>query len=94
MRHLSSAPIAARTEPPPSVPDFWLEKPRPMPADAGMHRINWDLRYDNPPSFTHNYEINANPGETPASPEGPLALPGVYTAKLTLTARATRRRST
>ena len=76
VRHLSSAPIPARTEPPPSVPDFWLEKPRPMPADIGMHRINWNLRYDDPPTFTHNYEINANPGETPASPEGPLVLPG------------------
>jgi hypothetical protein len=47
-----------------------------------MHRINWNLRYDDPPAFTHNYEINANPGETPASPEGPLVLPGVYTARL------------
>jgi len=84
VRHFSSAAIPARTEPPPSVPDFWLEKPRPMPADVGMHRINWNLRYDDPPAFTHNYEINANPGETPASPEGPLVLPGVYTATLTV----------
>ena len=28
--------------------------------------------------------INANPGQTPASPEGPLALPGVYTLILTV----------
>ncbi len=34
-------------------------------------------------AFTHSFEINANPGLTPASPEGPVALPGTYTLKLT-----------
>ena len=82
---MSSAPIAPLNEPPPPVPDFWLEKPQPMPTALGMNRINWDMRYDNRRRpFTHTYEINANPGETPASPEGPLALPGVYTLKLTV----------
>ncbi|HEY8062858.1 MAG TPA: sialidase family protein, partial [Gemmatimonadales bacterium] len=84
VRHFSSAPFPARTEPPPPVPDFWLERPEPLPAGAGMHRINWNLRYDDPPAFNHNYEINANPGGTPASPEGPLVLPGVYTVTLTV----------
>jgi len=84
VRHLSSAPIVPSNEPPPVLPDFWLEKPQPMPTETGLNRINWNLRYDNPPTFTHNYEINANPGETPASPEGPLALPGVYTLRLTV----------
>ena len=88
VRHLSSAPIPARTEPPPSVPDFWLEQLRPLPVGVGLNRVNWNLRYDSPPTFSHNYEINANPGETPASPEGPLALPGVYTAKLTVDGRS------
>ena len=83
VRHMSSAPIPALNEPPPSVPNFWLEVPKPMPTEAGLNRINWNIRYDDPPAFSHSYEINANPGETPASPEGPLALPGVYTLKLT-----------
>jgi hypothetical protein len=76
------------TEPPPAVPDYWLEKLMPLPTDMGTNRVNWNLRYDSPPTFTHNYEINANPGETPASPEGPLALPGVYTARLTVNGNA------
>jgi hypothetical protein len=84
VRHMSSAAIAPLNEPPPVLPSFWLEKPEPMPTEIGTNRINWNIRYDNPPAFSHNYEINANPGETPASPEGPLALPGVYTAKLTV----------
>ena len=87
VRHLSSEPIEPFDEPPPTVNDFWLEKPMPMPAAPGMHRINWDIRYDSPPAFSHSYEINANPGETPASPEGPLALPGVYTLRLKVDGR-------
>ena len=33
---------------------------------------------------THSFEINANPGLTPASPEGALVPPGTYTVKLTV----------
>ena len=85
VRHFSSAPIvpvpeAAR----PPHPDFWVATPAPMPTDVGTHRINWDLRRDPPPAFSHGFSINANPGLTPASPEGALVLPGVYTLKLTV----------
>ena len=85
VRRLSSAPIPPLKEASdPPEPNFWLAKPAPMPTAVGLNRINWDLRYDPPPAFDHTYEINANPGLTPASPEGPLALPGVYTLKLTV----------
>ena len=55
-----------------------------MPVEAGTNRINWNIRYDNPPAFVHNFAqvMGAMAGDTPASPEGPLALPGVYTLKL------------
>jgi photosystem II stability/assembly factor-like uncharacterized protein len=88
VRHLSSAPIPPLNEPPPAVPDYWLEKPQPMPTAPGTNRIHWDIRYDNPPAFTHTYEINATVGETPVSPEGPLAAPGIYTLKLTVDGKA------
>jgi hypothetical protein len=81
---MSSAPIPPLNEPPPPVPDFWVEKPRPLPTEIGTNRINWDIRHDSPPAFSHTYEINAFPSETPASPEGELAMPGVYTVKLTV----------
>lgn len=59
-----------------------------MPTGLGTNRINWDLRYDDPPAFSHSldpyYTLNAVPGETVYAPEGPLALPGVYTVKLTV----------
>jgi hypothetical protein len=84
VRHLTSAPIPASSEPPPPIPDFWVEKPSPLPVASGLNRTNWNLRYDSPPAFNHSYAINANPGQTPASPEGPLVLPGVYTLTLTV----------
>ena len=83
VRHMSSAPIEPLKEVPPN-PDYWTEIPKPMPAEPGTNRVNWNLRYDSPPAFSHTWEINANPGETPASPEGPLVPPGVYTVKLTV----------
>ncbi|HEV2672343.1 MAG TPA: hypothetical protein VGU74_14720, partial [Gemmatimonadales bacterium] len=62
---------------------WWLAPPVRLPAGAGLNRTSWDLRADNPPAFTHSFEINANPGLTPASPEGPLVPPGTYTLRLT-----------
>ena len=88
VRHMSSLPIKPLGEPPAPEPDFWLESPAPMPTSPGLNRINWNLRYDNPPAFSHSYEINANPGQTPASPEGPLVAPGGYTLTFTVDGKA------
>ncbi len=90
IRHLSSTP-----EPLPAEyathpePDFWLAHPQPLATGAGMHRANWDLRYDAPAAFEHSFEINANAGLTPPSPEGPLVKPGTYTVKLTVDGNST-----
>jgi hypothetical protein len=69
-----------------TIPEFWKEVVRPLPTEVGTNRTNWDLRYDNPPTFTHSYGqvMGAVPEATPWSPEGPLAPPGVYTLKLTV----------
>ena len=89
VRHLSSAPVAPVAEAArPPHPDFWLATPAPMPTGVGLNRVNWDLRYDAPAALSHSFEINANPGLTPASPVGPLALPGIYTFRLTVDGRA------
>jgi hypothetical protein len=89
VRHLSSAPAkpvaeAAR----PTLPNFWEAEPLSLPAKAGANRVSWDLRYDAPPVFAHTYELNANPGLTPPSPEGPLVPPGTYTLRLTVDGRS------
>ena len=84
VRQFSSAPLAASTEPPPNVPDYWLERPGPLAKSAGMHRFVWDLRYPSPESLRHNYPISALYGATPAEPRGPLVVPGKYEVRLTV----------
>jgi photosystem II stability/assembly factor-like uncharacterized protein len=89
VRHLSSAPIAPVTEAArPPHPNFWVAPPSPLPRTIGGNRANWDLRLDPPPALRHTFEINANPGLTPPSPEGPLVLPGVYTLRLGVDGRS------
>ncbi len=84
VRHFSSDPVPPVDEPPPPVPDFWAYVPKPLPTEVGMHRITWDIRYDAPPAFIHYmaHVTGAVPGDTHWGPEGPLALPGVYTIRL------------
>jgi photosystem II stability/assembly factor-like uncharacterized protein len=85
VRKRSSAPVPplAETSRVP-FPEYWLAHPKGMPTATLMNRTNWDLRYDAPRVFEREFEINANPGLTPPSPEGPLALPGTYTLRLTV----------
>jgi photosystem II stability/assembly factor-like uncharacterized protein len=88
VRHLSSVSgpsVPEAAQPPES--NFWLAPPFQLPANVGANRTHWDLRYDPPPTFVHTFEINANPGLTPASPIGALVAPGTYTVKLTVDGR-------
>jgi photosystem II stability/assembly factor-like uncharacterized protein len=61
----------------------WLRHPMPLTKYPGMNRFVWDLRYPSPPALFHDYSIAAVIGRnTPALPQGPLVLPGIYTARL------------
>ena len=51
----------------------WVRDPKPLLADAGMHRFVWDLRYPIPKGVRRSFW----------GPAGPLAVPGNYTVKLT-----------
>ena len=77
--------------PPPQIQgalytDSWVASPesRSLATNPGMHRINWDLRYDDPPSFSHDLQnqMNAIAGLVTPGPHGPQVLPGTYTLKL------------
>jgi photosystem II stability/assembly factor-like uncharacterized protein len=78
------------TQPPmyvrPPYPDYWLmpSAERALSTNMGTNRINWDLRYDDPPGFNPdiNNQMNSSPGSVTPGPHGPLALPGAYTVKL------------
>jgi photosystem II stability/assembly factor-like uncharacterized protein len=70
----------------PAFPDYWLmpASERALSTEVGMNRINWDLRYDDPPGFNPDIvnQMNSSPGSVTPGPHGPLALPGTYTVKL------------
>jgi hypothetical protein len=61
---------------------------------VGLNRAVWDLRYDTPSAFAHAFAFNGNPGSTPPQPEGPLALPGGYTVRLTVDGKTYTQRFT
>ncbi len=51
----------------------WIRDPKPLLAEAGMHRFVWDLHYALPKSVRSSFWGSA----------GPAAVPGEYTVKLT-----------
>jgi photosystem II stability/assembly factor-like uncharacterized protein len=81
----------------PNVPKYWLANPTVLSTAQGMHRINWDLRYPDPPTLNFGYygtlldyreytlNWHATPGHTYRSTiVGIMVLPGTYRAKLTV----------
>jgi photosystem II stability/assembly factor-like uncharacterized protein len=64
-------------------PAFWRPAPKPLPASAGMHRWIWDLHYTAVPGSTH-----LAGDEFVVAPRGVTALPGTYTAKLTVSGQS------
>lgn len=60
------------------IPAFWIHPLQPPSAEPGMHRFVWDLRYPSLPSVD---QPRFGRGE------GPWALPGQYTVKLTVAGR-------
>ncbi len=94
VRHYSSAPFTVAKEELQPIPDFWKEVLKPMPTEIGSNRINWDLRYENPPAYSHGYDISANPFLTPTTPQGPLVLPGTYNLTLTVNGKRFTQRLT
>jgi photosystem II stability/assembly factor-like uncharacterized protein len=53
----------------------------PVPQDAGLNRVTWDLRYQGP--HVRNAQSDDDGGGFRFRPIGPLVLPGKYTVRLT-----------
>ena len=73
VRHLSSKEKKENDQPP-EWPDR-VEKPKVIPANEGMNRFAWDLRYNDPIQVPGAFY-------TGDGPRGPLAVPGDYQVKL------------
>ena len=67
-----------------SIPAYWVQRPRALPATAGAHRWVWDLHYTPPDTFRHSYPMTAVYQNTPRLPRGPDALPGQYLVRLSV----------
>ncbi|MEO6258751.1 MAG: glycoside hydrolase, partial [Thermoanaerobaculia bacterium] len=66
-----------------TIPTYWVKMPETLQGSAGMHRWVWDLHYEAPLSVEHQYQISAVPHRTPRTPQGPWAVPGTYSVRLT-----------
>ena len=73
VRHLSSE-TAQTAEQPPEWPDQ-MHPMTTLPAQRGMNRFVWDLRYDDPVQIPDAFYENL-------PPRGPLVQPGRYTLRL------------
>ncbi|HEX8072077.1 MAG TPA: hypothetical protein VF546_19165 [Pyrinomonadaceae bacterium] len=84
VRTITSTPPPMYQRPP--YPDYWLmpAEERALSTNVGTNRVNWDLRYDDPPGYNPdiNNQMNSAPGQVTPGAHGPLALPGAYTLKL------------
>ena len=78
VRRLSSVARPPFTPPdsPDADPDAEVEPE--LAAEPGTHRVAWDLRYEEP------RWVAGSRVDTGVPPPGPLALPGEYTARLTV----------
>ena len=78
--HAEPTPEELRTN---LIPPYWPHRTHPLAATPGLHRIVWDLHYTKPAAIRYAYPIAAVPHRTPLTPQGPLAMPGRYTVRLT-----------
>jgi photosystem II stability/assembly factor-like uncharacterized protein len=73
------------------VPAYWYRPPQILSRRAGMQRFVWDLHYPRPQAPRYDFPISAVYMDTPRTPLGPAAHPGVYTVKLTAGGRTQTR---
>jgi photosystem II stability/assembly factor-like uncharacterized protein len=66
------------------IPLYWVQRPRQLSTEAGMHRWVWDLHYPAPLTNRHDYPISAVAHDTPRYPLGPAVLPGSYSVRMTV----------
>ncbi len=79
VRHLSSKE-KKENEQPPEWPDR-VERVKTIPANEGMNRFAWDLRYEDPIQTPGTFYLGDGP-------RGPLALPGDYQVKMTVAGKS------
>ncbi len=87
VRRFSSTDVPRPIDPEITVPTYWVRPARIPSASSGLHRFLWDYRYARPKAVAYDYPISAIYHDTPLAPQGVLALPGLYTVKLSVDGR-------
>ena len=63
--------------------DLYVKPTPPLPRGPGVHRVQWNLRWERPDALSYDYSIAASVGrDTPLTPGGAYALPGDYSVIL------------
>jgi photosystem II stability/assembly factor-like uncharacterized protein len=85
-KYSSSDPVEAVDPATAAVPTYWYRPLRSLPATAGMHRVEWDMRYTPLPGGggRGGLPIAAVPHNTVGVPNSIWAAPGRYTVRLTV----------
>jgi photosystem II stability/assembly factor-like uncharacterized protein len=81
IRHFSSTDTMY-TIPDVNIPTYWIRPQQILSAQAGPHRMVWDLHYQ-PLNVPAEYPIGAIYANTAPAATSPWVMPGVYTVKLT-----------
>jgi photosystem II stability/assembly factor-like uncharacterized protein len=82
-RYSSDDPVPA-DDPQLNIPPYWVRPPHKLSAERGLHRFLWDLHYKPVPGVPPQYPIAAVFRNTAPNPTSPWAMPGNYTAVLTV----------
>jgi photosystem II stability/assembly factor-like uncharacterized protein len=67
-----------------AIPRYWVRPPLKLSNEPGMHRFLWDLHHAPVPGVAPQYPIAAIYMNTAPAATAPWALPGKYTAILTV----------
>jgi photosystem II stability/assembly factor-like uncharacterized protein len=70
-----------------NTPRYWIRPTQLLSGARGFHRFVWDMHWARPAGTSSEpaeYPISATPYDTPREPRGPWAMPGQYSARLTV----------
>jgi hypothetical protein len=67
-----------------NIPTYWIRAPQLVSTGPGMHRLVWDLHHAPCDWLPPQFPISAIYGDTWREPQGPWALPGRYTVRLSV----------
>src|SRR5437016_8777517 len=88
VRRYSSADPVEQIDPMLTIPTYWVRPPQQLSNAAGIHRFLWDMHYPPVPGIEPEYPIAAVPHNTAPQATSPWAMPGQYTAVLTVNGKS------